>query len=378
LYVSAVSDTQIIELDEPEPAATHVPWRPGSLTIAAAPLVVVALVVSLVVPQLADKATAKPQPTAGPEPTPGGGWLTTPGPQATFLGTTPFVVTPLGGASGESGVAEVLGGQRWVGLGPSYPARGDVAEAVLNGAAYVIGGTGTTEDGRHVYRYDPVTGIREPAPDLPVSLDHAMAATLNDRIYVFGGFVFGRPTDRVFSLGANDARWIEHSAMPVARAAGGAAVVGDRIYIVGGVTENGSWVRDVWVYERGKLITGFAPIPTARDHLAVGSYQGRVCAAGGNGGERAFECYDPMRNEWKVMPDLRKPAIGGSAVEAAGWFWVVYASDVHVFTIDHWHFGPRPQSPRAGHALVVIDGALYLIENGLGAYAPMEVLRPKP
>jgi hypothetical protein len=347
-----VSDTQIIDLDGPEPAATREPWRAGSLSIVAAPLVVAALVVALVVPQLGAKAT--------------------------FSGETSFVATPLGGAPVESGDAEVLGGQHWVGVGPSYPARGDVAEAVLNGAAYVIGGTGTTEDGRHVYRYDPVTGVRSPAPDLPVSLDHAMAATLNGRIFVFGGYVFGLPTDRVFSLGPNDARWIEHSAMPSARAAGGIAVVGDRIYIVGGVTENGVWVKDVWVYERGKLITGFARIPTARDHLAVGTYQGRVCAAGGNGGERAFECYDPARNEWKVLPDLRRPVIGGSAVEAAGWFWVVYASDLHGFTIDRWHFGPRPQSPRAGHALVAIDGALYLIESGMGAYAPVEMLRPRP
>jgi hypothetical protein len=55
-----VSDTQIIELDEPEPAATRVPWRAGSLSIVLAPVVVVALVASLVIPQLADKVTAKP------------------------------------------------------------------------------------------------------------------------------------------------------------------------------------------------------------------------------------------------------------------------------------------------------------------------------
>jgi hypothetical protein len=77
------------------------------------------------------------------------------------------------------------------------------------------------------------------------------------------------------------------------------------------------------------------------------------------------------------MPDLRKPVTGGRAAEVAGWFWVV-GTDVHVFTIDHWHFGPRPPTLRAGHALVAIDGALYLMESGLGAYAPVEILRPQP
>ena len=381
-----MSDTQIIELDEPEPAATRVPWRAGSLSIVLAPLLVVALVASLVVPQLGDRATAKPEPTAAGETIAGGRSVVVfePPAAATFIATTPYVVTPPfvatpgGPASAESGYAEVLEDQHWIGLGPSYPARGDVAEAVLNGAVYVIGGTGTADDGLHVYRYDLRTGIRESAPDLPVSLDHAMAATLKDRIYVFGGYVFGRPIDRVFSLGANDARWIEHSPMPAARAAGGAAVVGDRIYIVGGVTDNGGWIRDTWALDaNGRWWTDLARMPTPRDHLAVGAYRGRVCAAGGNGANQAFECFDPARNEWGWMPDLRKPVVGGRAVEAAGWFWVV-AQDVHIFTIDHWHFGPRLSTVRAGHALVAVDGALYVIETGLGAYARVEMLRPQP
>ena len=381
-----MSDTQIIELDEPEPAATRVPWRAGSLSIVLAPLLVVALVASLVVPQLGDRATAKPEPTAAGETIAGGRSVVVfePPATATFIATTPYVVTPpfvatpSGPASAESGDAEVLEDQHWIGLGPSYPARGDVAEAVLNGAAYVIGGTGTADDGLHVYRYDLRTGIRESAPDLPVSLDHAMAATLRDRIYVFGGYVFGRPIDRVFSLGANDARWIEHSPMPAARAAGGAAVVGDSIYIVGGVTDNGGWIRDTWALDaNGRWWTNLARMPTPRDHLAVGAYRGRVCAAGGNGANQAFECFDPARNEWGWMPDLRKPVVGGRAVEAAGWFWVV-AQDVHIFTIDHWHFGPRLSTVRAGHALVAVDGALYVIETGLGAYARVEMLRPQP
>jgi non-specific serine/threonine protein kinase len=387
LYVTAVSDTQIIELDEPEPAATRVPWRAGSLSIVLAPLVVVGLVVSLLVPLITGRAPAKPEPTAAAQPTRGRGVLITALPQATarsigdtqFIPTTPLVVTPGGPASAESGNPEVLETQSWTTFGPSYPARGDVAEAVLNGAAYVIGGTGTADDGLHVYRYDLRTGIRQPAPDLPVSLDHAMAATLNDRIYVFGGYVFGRPSARVFSLGANDARWIEHSPMPGARAAGGAAVLGDHIFIVGGVGENGDWIRDTWAYDTaGRWSTDLDPLPTPRDHLAVGTYRGKVCAAGGNGATQKFECFDPAHNEWSWMPDLRKPVIGGRAIEAAGWFWVV-AQDVHIFTIDHWHFGPRPTWVRAGHALFAVDGTLYIIEGGSGpGSGHIEALQPQP
>ncbi|HKY49702.1 MAG TPA: hypothetical protein VJP45_00445, partial [Candidatus Limnocylindria bacterium] len=153
----------------------------------------------------------------------------------------------------------------------------------------------------------------------------------------------------------------------------------ERVYIVGGVGSNGRWVQETWSYDtRGGWYASLAPLPTPRDHVAVGPYQGRVCAAGGNGGERAFECYEPRRDEWTKMPDLRKPVIGARAAETPGWFWVIQ-QDVHVFAVDHWHFGPRLLTPRSGHAVVVIDDAIYVIEGAPGTpTARMERLTPRP
>jgi hypothetical protein len=372
---SAVTDAEIIELDE-EPAP-ETPWRAGSLTIVAAPIVVIAVVVSAVLwnagragpDRVIGSASARPDPAVR-----GPGEIVVFTPRI-FATRPPEVVT----IGGEAAAPEILAEQRWMGVGPTYSARGDVAEAVLGGDAYVIGGTGSTEEGRLVYRYDRRTGMRMRAADLPVSLDHAMAATLGDRVFVFGGFVSGQPSLRVFSLGANDAEWVEHNPMPAARAAGGAAVVDQRVYIVGGVGSDGRWVQDTWSYDtRGGWYAGLARMPTPRDHLAVGTHEGRVCAAGGNGGERAFECYEPLRDEWTKMPDLRKPVVGARATEIAGWFWVIQ-HDVHVFAVDHWHFGPRLLTPRAGHAVVVINGAIYVIEGAPGVpTARMERLTPRP
>jgi hypothetical protein len=361
-----VSDSEIVDLDEPEPVAAAASGRIGSLAI-----VLVTLLAIVAIAVVLSNAPPLAAPVAAPE-------LTRP-PGLVLITAFPAPTNPPTPTAAPVVLAdpEVLTDRSWSAIGPAHPARGDVAEAVLRGAIYVIGGTGTTEDVLHVYRYDVSTGARERMPDLPVSVDHAMAATLSDRIYVFGGFIAGQGSARVFSFGANDARWIEHSPMPTARAAAGIAVINERAYIVGGVGRDGNWVKDVWVYDHGKLITGFAPIPTPRDHLAVGTYRGRICAAGGNGGDRAFECYDPVRNEWARLPDLRKPVMGGRAAEAAGWFWVV-APDIHIFTIDHWHFGPRLQSPRGGGALVTIADVLYVVEGATGRATTMEMLKPQP
>ena len=364
-----MSDTQIIELDEPQPNMPSEPWRAGSLTYLLAPIVIVAAIVALLGLRGDGDRGARGEvalnarviaPSGAPNP----------GDIVTF--------TPPGPLR-ESASQEILENQRWIGIGPTQRGRGDVAEAVLGGDAYVIGGTGTAEDGRQVYRYDPRTGMRVRVADLPVSLDHAMAATLGERIYVFGGFVFGQPSQRVFSLTANAAEWTEHGPMPAARAAGGAAVLGDRIFIVGGVGENGEWIRDTWAYDmNGRWWTDLARLPTPRDHLAVGAYRGRVCAAGGNGANQIVQCFDPTRNEWGWMPDLRRPVVGGRAVEMAGSFWVT-GQDVHVFSEGRWYFGPRLQTPRAGHALVAIDRALYVIEGAVAVdTARTEMIHPLP
>lgn len=374
-----MKDAEIIELDEPEAAAA--PWRAGSLTMVAAPLLVVAALVSALVLSGGRPARDQAALERSVEPTPHV-WSPSGAPAGVvFFTRPPDVATPAAVQviDGESGDPEMLATQPWTGLGPTYSARGDVAEAELDGDAYVIGGTGSSEDGRMVIRYDRRTGMRLRAADLPVSVDHAMAATLGGRIFVFGGFVFGQPSARVFSLGSNDSAWVEHTPMPAPRAAGGAAVMDERVYIVGGVGTTGNQFREIWMYDmRGRWDTSLARMPTPRDHLAVGTYAGRICAAGGNGGERVFECYEPIRNEWAAMPDLRKPAVGARAAEAAGWFWVI-AQDVHIFAIDHWHFGPRLLTPRAGHAVVMIDGSIYVFEGSLGnASVRSEVISPRP
>lgn len=103
--------------------------------------------------------------------------------------------------------------------------------------------------------------------------------------------------------------------MPTARAAGGAAVVEGRIHVVGGSLSDAA---NTPVHEAYDPATDtwqtLAPIPTARDHLAVVAMDGRTLALGGRvNGDPAFnlavtEIYDPATDSWTEaapMPTAR-------------------------------------------------------------------------
>src|SRR5919109_5454472 len=109
-------------------------------------------------------------------------------------------------------------------------ARSEVAAVLFRGGIYVIGGFG---GGNVVERYDPSTDRWSRVPDLPMSVDHAMAAAIDDGdgagIYVLGGND-GAPTARAFSLAPGATTWREIARMPGPRSQAAAAVLSGTIF----------------------------------------------------------------------------------------------------------------------------------------------------
>jgi|ERR1700687_2676263 len=112
--------------------------------------------------------------------------------------------------------------------------RSEVAAAVFRDEVYVIGGFG---GGRVVEIFDGQRWRR--GPDLPLEVDHAMAAAVSDiadagaGVYVFGGNG-PAPTARSFRLTPGATAWREIAAMPGPRSQGAAVARGASIYVVGG------------------------------------------------------------------------------------------------------------------------------------------------
>src|SRR5215211_6004395 len=214
------------------------------------------------------------------------------------------------------------GGPAWRRLAPVPSERTEVAAAAVGRRIWVLGGYAT--DGATVATaevYDTATDSWSRGPDLPVAVNHAMAATLDGVLYVAGGNDGRRPSDQLARLDGD--RWRRLAPLPRGRQAGGLVALDGRLYLVGGVVEGGL-AADTQVYDPAADRWSSAPgLPTPREHLGAAASGGRVYVVGGRVGGAgnnlaAAEVFDPGGGRWASVAELPTPRGGLAATAAAG------------------------------------------------------------
>jgi non-specific serine/threonine protein kinase len=253
-----------------------------------------------------------------------------------------------------------------------------VVAAAAGSRVYVVGGF--RADGGTVATveiFDAAAGRWERGPDLPVAVNHAMAATVNGVVYVFGGYRGdGSPGAAAFRW--ENGGWRAVAPMPQPRAAGTAAVADGRVYVAGGIGSNGL-AKEMLVYDAGadRWTTAPGP-PTPREHLGGAGFGGRVYTVGGRTGGldtnlTAFETYDPRSGQWSRLPDLptRRGGLSAAATcngqvvavggEAAATFAEAEAFDV---AAGRWSRLPPLPTPRHGLGVTAIGGTVYTFAGG--------------
>jgi N-acetylneuraminic acid mutarotase len=266
----------------------------------------------------------------------------------------------------------VVSAAGWRQAAPVPLARTEVAGARLGSEIVVVGGY--TADGKSSSRVDAYSPSRNrwrKLPDLPVAVNHAMAASYRGSLYAVGGYG-GEVRASVFAGG----RWRSLPNLPSPRAAAGAAIVGGKLYVVGGVGELGL-ARKMLVLDLRTLRWSSVVGPTPREHLAVTARKGLIYALAGResgkGNFNYFEAYSPTRRHWARLPRVPQPRGGtGAAVvgnrivsvggeEPRGTIRTVYAYNV---STRSWRRLPDMRTPRHGLAVVAFGKRVYAIAGG--------------
>jgi N-acetylneuraminic acid mutarotase len=297
---------------------------------------------------------------------------------------------------------------KWVKLAPFPEPAEELYGVAAGGKLYVFGGLapGWTPRGL-VLEYSPGTNAWTRKQPMPLASHHVAVTELGGKIYLFGGFVLPAggppawvPIGNAWEYDPAADSWKILAPMPTRRGSPVAAAVGGKIYVIGGASIHPGSSEPAVLPTRPHRALGTveeydpatdswrarAPMPTARNHAAVGVVGGKIYVLGGRLGAAfisvasntdVVEEYDPATDQWGAvrarMPTPR------SAVA-----WGVYRGRIYVAggegqddrfmaafrtvegydpATNSWAALPRMPIPRHGLAGGVIGNRLHLVSG---------------
>jgi N-acetylneuraminic acid mutarotase len=205
----------------------------------------------------------------------------------------------------------------WIELAPMQVARSEHPAAIVDDEIVIAGGFVEMGLGRSgatsaVEAYSIATDSWRPLPDLPRPVHHGMAAVVEDRLFMIGGYsADGDPIDTVLEF--VDGAWVEMTPLPGPLAAAATAVLDDSIYVVGGFPDSA-----LYRYNTADGSWTVLPRPEQdREHVAAVAVAGEIWAIAGRWlGEiwAGTEIYDPVAATWRAGPELNEARSGFGAV----------------------------------------------------------------
>ena len=297
---------------------------------------------------------------------------------------------------------------KWVKLAPFPDPAEELYGIAAGGKMYVFGGLAPAWKPRAlVFEYDPAADKWTKKKPMALPSHHVALAELNGKIYAFGGFIPPQsgppawiPIDNVWEYDPVADNWKALAPMPTKRGSPVAAVVGGKIYVIGGATTHpGSSEpavhparphRSVATVEEYDPATNSwrarSPMPTARNHSAIGAVNNKIYVIGGRTGAafisvatntNMVEEYDPATDSWGPskarMPSARSAVASGTYRDriyvAGGEFQddsmmaAFRALEAYNPATNSWAILPRMPVPRHGLAGAVIGNKLHLVSG---------------
>src|SRR5262245_30364106 len=297
---------------------------------------------------------------------------------------------------------------RWVKLAAFPEPAEELYGVTAGGKLYVFGGLAPGWQPRGLaFEYDPATDKWAKKKPMALASHHVALTELNGKIYAFGGFVPPAsgppawvPIGNAWEYDPAADSWKALAPMPTKRGSPVAATVGGKIYVVGGSSTHPESSepavhparphRSVATVEEYDPATNSwrarSPMPTARNHAAIGVVNNKIYVLGGRIGA-AFvsvssptdivEEYDPATDQWGAirarMPTPRSAVawgvhgeriyVAGGEAQAPQFMAAFRALEAYEPANNRWLSLPSMPIPRHGLAGAVIGNRLHLVSG---------------
>lgn len=272
--------------------------------------------------------------------------------------------------------------------------RSEVAVTEMLGKGYVVGDIRGSGD---MLVYDIAADSWSAIP-MPHPLHHPMAASWEERLYIFGGYVGINPAIAQTVAWCFDPAtevWSDIAPLPTARGAGVAVAHDGRIHVISGATDvciqvpesSPNPVADAilrgtntGIHEVYDIASDtwhqHASLPTPRDHAAAGLIDGKIVVAGGRFSLDPrvnidlVDIYDPLTDRWDFgtrMPTPRSAmayAVLGDSLFTAGGetrFTLHAQTESYSLAEDCWQSHPPLPEGRHGFGGLAHEGRFYTL-----------------
>ena len=297
---------------------------------------------------------------------------------------------------------------KWMNLAPFPEPREEMFGASAGGKVYAFGGLiPLWKTAGVVYEYDPGGNKWTQKKPMALPAHHLALTDSNGKIYIFGGFVYPKvgaaawvPINNAWEYDPANDTWKALAPMPTARGAAAATVVGDKIYVVGGgtlaagakepyldFTTKQNVLSTVEEYDiKTNTWRQRTPMPTPRNHVAIGGVNGKIYVIGGRVGSvyismgsdvSLVEVYDVASNSWDAqgarMPTARSGVafgVYGGKIYVAGGEWqdTVMQATFRAFeaydpATNTWQTLPSMALARHGVASAVAGNRFYAMSG---------------
>jgi hypothetical protein len=289
----------------------------------------------------------------------------------------------------------------WV-QGPTLPEpRQFAATAVLNGRIYLFGGFNGDHrqtDSTLVLQPGLVTSTPPPegqggpipsnlgtwqsAAPVPESVDNAAAVAYQGYIYIAGGRVENKVTNKAWRYDPVSDTWDEMRSMPVPRHGATMQALNGKLYLIGGASSHGNDEVSIEVFDiaHGTWSLIDNALGTSRIGGATAIVNGQIAVVGGMTHDGAVldtvEYYDPARNRWTSGFHMRQArahfgltTIGNRLVAIGGIIpgvgpdepGTTQTMEISAGTGQGWLSGPWMPFPRQGMSVATLGDNVYLI-----------------
>ena len=233
----------------------------------------------------------------------------------------------------------------------------------------------------------PTAALRwQTKASLPTARGRFASVQVDGTLLVIGGLTEDGWSARVDAYNAASDSWDRRTDKPTAVANVGAALMNGRVYVPGGNDADNRVLTVVEVYDPASdTWSTVAPLPTPLCAYAIAATESGLYLFGGWDGTQYVSTtyyYDATNDAWETRTPLpfargfaaaatvgeRIYVVGGQDAESEYAMCTSYTPALDVAGSSPWQTYTPMNAKRAGHGMVVVEGALYVVGGSWGSY----------